>query len=420
MNSTQYISKSGYVGAITVVISAFTLIGLKETGYIAHIYFENLLLLVFIVFVSMLVSEYILRNRYNKTHKIKTVFTPLSESNTYLIRSTLYRFITLSLPLVFLCCFTSILHYFNPEHSITLISIFYKYVIGVYFLFGFPYLFFTLKYRGDLKYEFNDYAILTLIGVRSLFKKNILSLTKNRRVQKVLLVYVVNFFFLTLMVLFISNEYSQLEPLVHKVLQTNYWNSHWFVQVATHYELLFHLLFLIDVTIAMIGYSFASRWLNNRTKSVDRSILGWTVALVCYPPFNAYMGFLSYNRYDTHDIIHGDIAIAMIMVLLLIAYSIYVWGTVALGFKFSNLTNRGIISHGPYKYVRHPAYTAKNFAWFIDNTYVLTNLWATLAFFTWTTIYILRALTEETHLSKDQAYQRYKNSVPYKFIPKLI
>lgn len=45
--------------------------------------------------------------------------------------------------------------------------------------------------------------------------------------------------------------------------------------------------------------------------------------------------------------------------------AIYSRASLALGFKASNLTNRGIVSHGPYKYVRHPAYICKNLAWII-------------------------------------------------------
>jgi protein-S-isoprenylcysteine O-methyltransferase Ste14 len=104
----------------------------------------------------------------------------------------------------------------------------------------------------------------------------------------------------------------------------------------------------------------------------------------------------------------------------LFAYGIYVWSTIALGFKFSNLTNRGIVTTGPYAYVRHPAYASKNTAWIIDSTFVFTNIWATLLFFSWTTLYALRALTEERHLHKDKAYQVYADKVRYRFIPKVI
>ena len=35
----------------------------------------------------------------------------------------------------------------------------------------------------------------------------------------------------------------------------------------------------------------------------------------------------------------------------------------AFGFRFSNLTHRGILTHGPYAWTKHPAYLSKNLFW---------------------------------------------------------
>ena len=51
---------------------------------------------------------------------------------------------------------------------------------------------------------------------------------------------------------------------------------------------------------------------------------------------------------------------------------IYAWATVAFGPRFSNLTNRGILTHGPYRFTRHPAYLAKNCLWWLTTVPVLT------------------------------------------------
>jgi protein-S-isoprenylcysteine O-methyltransferase Ste14 len=110
----------------------------------------------------------------------------------------------------------------------------------------------------------------------------------------------------------------------------------------------------------------------------------------------------------------------LILIILFLLYTIYVLSTVTLGFKFSNLTNRGIVTIGPYSIVRHPAYVSKNLSWWIDNTFVLTNIWATVAMILWNSIYIARALTEERHLSKDREYMEYREKVKYLFIPKTI
>ena len=43
--------------------------------------------------------------------------------------------------------------------------------------------------------------------------------------------------------------------------------------------------------------------------------------------------------------------------------AVYAWATVAFGFRFSNLTHRGILTHGPYAWTKHPAYVSKNLFW---------------------------------------------------------
>jgi protein-S-isoprenylcysteine O-methyltransferase Ste14 len=39
--------------------------------------------------------------------------------------------------------------------------------------------------------------------------------------------------------------------------------------------------------------------------------------------------------------------------------------SIAFGIRFSNLTHRGIITNGPYRYTRHPAYISKNLSWWL-------------------------------------------------------
>jgi protein-S-isoprenylcysteine O-methyltransferase Ste14 len=298
-------------------------------------------------------------------------------------------------------------------------------------LFALPYIFFTLKYKGAHRYEIGDYAILSIVGLKSLLQwafAKILhkerpryKLYKNRRVKKVLLLYLVNFFFLTLMARFIIQEFHGFEHELQKIFSQNFSHLHWYNQYKTSFLLLFHLLFTIDVGIAIIGYAFASRWLLNRTRSVDQTLSGWMVALICSPPINTITTqFFGYTGLPTHNLFSDERILAAILTIVIVLYFIYVWATVALGFKFSNLTNRGIVDRGPYAVVRHPAYVAKNSAWWVDNTFVLTNIWATLALAVWNIIYILRGLTEERHLAHDREYREYQQKVKYKFIPKMI
>ncbi len=85
----------------------------------------------------------------------------------------------------------------------------------------------------------------------------------------------------------------------------------------------------------------------------------------------------------------------------------------AFGLRFSNLTNRGILTHGPYAFSRHPAYLSKNLFWWISTVPVLSTgsfvdaARATLLLGCVSGVYYWRAKTEERHLKLDPAYRDY-------------
>ena len=87
--------------------------------------------------------------------------------------------------------------------------------------------------------------------------------------------------------------------------------------------------------------------------------------------------------------------------------------TAAFGLRFSNLTHRGIITNGPYRWTKHPAYIAKNLSWwlisvpFIAGADWLQAAQSCLLLAGVNLIYLLRAKTEERHLSRDPVYRDY-------------
>jgi protein-S-isoprenylcysteine O-methyltransferase Ste14 len=110
--------------------------------------------------------------------------------------------------------------------------------------------------------------------------------------------------------------------------------------------------------------------------------------------------------------------------------AIYASASVALNLKASNLTHRGIVSRGPYRFVRHPAYLCKNLAWWLGSIPAVLAAWNGQSAWAvalvlgsaggWTALYVLRALTEEDHLSKvDNEYAAYCQKVRYRFVPGL-
>ena len=193
----------------------------------------------------------------------------------------------------------------------------------------------------------------------------------------------------------------------------------------------FQAILFVDTFLFTIGYIIEMPALKNRIKSVDPTFFGWAICLLCYPPFNDLTG--RFFEWQSSDFPHfeSNAVHYFANICLLTALGIYSWASVALGLKASNLTNRGIIARGPYKYVRHPAYAAKNLAWWIGalpmffaemNSLNFKEAAYTLfALSAWTAIYALRAITEERHLLMgNNGYAEYMQRVKWRFIPRVV
>jgi protein-S-isoprenylcysteine O-methyltransferase Ste14 len=163
------------------------------------------------------------------------------------------------------------------------------------------------------------------------------------------------------------------------------------------YPLLLALIFFIDTAYFAFGYITESSVLQNKVKSVEPTLLGWVAALLCYPPFNATITSAIIPWYPNDGVRFWSTEATAIAYFVIIAlYTIYVWASVALGTKCSNLTNRGIVKSGPYAYVRHPHYISKNLAWWITLIPIM-SVPVFLSMAAWTIIYAIRAITEERH-----------------------
>jgi len=196
------------------------------------------------------------------------------------------------------------------------------------------------------------------------------------------------------------------------------------------YWFVLQLLILIDVFIFTIGYLVESPRLGNEIRSVDPTLLGWAAALVCYAPFNVVVGTLL-GPPGSDMPRFGDATVHFSLNALMLALmAFYTWASVALGFKASNLTHRGIVARGPYRLIRHPAYTCKNMAWWIGSIPIVSaafdqsswqGIQALASVIGWTMLYVLRAVTEEDHLrGVDGDYAAYAAKVRYRFIPGIV
>jgi protein-S-isoprenylcysteine O-methyltransferase Ste14 len=173
----------------------------------------------------------------------------------------------------------------------------------------------------------------------------------------------------------------------------------------------------IDVAIASGGYLVSLRLTDTHLRSADSTMLGWFAALICYEPFSAFLGqqFFDYGPGDTWKIWAADNSVlygiwgASILVLV----AVYVCTIVCFGGRFSNLTHRGIITSGPYRWTKHPGYIAKNISfWLISMPFLVHSagseaLRHCLLLLCVNGVYLLRARTEERHLWRDPQYVRY-------------
>ncbi len=185
---------------------------------------------------------------------------------------------------------------------------------------------------------------------------------------------------------------------------------------------LFELLFTIDVQIGTVGYLLTLRPLDAHIRSGNPFLAGWVAALLCYPPF--VYGFMGQNGIIQYEYqtagwgywLAGHDAILWLWAAgLAVLTAIYAWATAAFGIRFSNLTYRGVLTNGPYRWTRHPAYLSKNLFWWLSVMPFLVTTGSLLEAVRNTVflgiisaIYFWRAKTEEAHLlSEDAKYRAY-------------
>jgi protein-S-isoprenylcysteine O-methyltransferase Ste14 len=239
---------------------------------------------------------------------------------------------------------------------------------------------------------------------------------------RALLFILVKLFFLPIMLNFF---FSNLNSTISNFLS---WDGQGFAFSIftfnkTIYPLLLSAIFVLDTAFFVFGYSFEAPWLRNTIRSVEPTFFGWAVALVCYPPFSGFFGTYVSSYASDYAVFQTELSTFGMRIIVIAAFFVYLWATLALGTRCSNLTNRGIVSKGPYAIIRHPAYVSKNIAWWttiIPLIVVLGPLQVAAVIAStvvWTCIYFFRAITEERHLIKDTDYQEYCRKVKYRFIP---
>lgn len=179
-------------------------------------------------------------------------------------------------------------------------------------------------------------------------------------------------------------------------------------------------MFVIDAQIGTVGYILTLKPLDAQIRSANPFLAGWLAALVCYPPFQLMQNggplFYQTNTAGWGFWLAGQNGLLWTWAALLVVLTaIYAWATVAFGLRFSNLTYRGVLTNGPYRFTKHPAYLAKNTFWWLESlpflvvSHSLTDMVRNTVFLACVSaIYFWRAKTEEAHLlAEDPKYRAY-------------
>ncbi|MCA9402185.1 MAG: hypothetical protein KC897_00255 [Candidatus Omnitrophica bacterium] len=186
--------------------------------------------------------------------------------------------------------------------------------------------------------------------------------------------------------------------------------------LAWHAQLL-DFMYMVDILFAVLGYVFTCRVLDTHIRSTDPTVLGWLVCLMCYGPFHTYFGIGLFN-YDDGLSWHHWLGKEPWFYFfyggaILFLTAVYALATVAIGYRMSNLTYRGLITTGPYRFTKHPAYLAKVGSWWLISVPFFSvaggdaALKHSAALLFISLIYFLRAKTEENHLSNYPEYVAY-------------
>lgn len=178
---------------------------------------------------------------------------------------------------------------------------------------------------------------------------------------------------------------------------------------------LFNFGLCIDLLIATSGYIFCSPFLSTEVRSIDTTLTGWFFCLICYPPLASLQHKLTSQADSliwTNWLTPDSIFYWIWGGLICITWIMYWWSTLSFGFRFSNLSWRGLVNTGMYKFFKHPAYLSKNIYWWlytipffgVQGWDLFQNF---LGLILINIIYFARAKTEERHLMNFIEYRNY-------------
>ncbi|MEW2919057.1 isoprenylcysteine carboxylmethyltransferase family protein [Ruegeria sp. ANG10] len=158
------------------------------------------------------------------------------------------------------------------------------------------------------------------------------------------------------------------------------------------------------------------RLLDSHIRTATPYLSAWIAAPMCYRPFALMTagGPLDYRAGTqswTDWLSDQPVLLVVWGGAILVLAIVYAWATAAFGLRFSNLTHRGIITTGAFRYSKHPAYLSKKIMWwmlympFLSAVGPAAALQSCILLLGVNALYYARAKTEEKHLMADEDYR---------------
>ena len=331
-----------------------------------------------------------------KTYRRASTGLNFETSNPSLLR-TFVKFLGLLGSLGFI----AFLYWLFPEYHGDFYNQYYvmlSRILPFFLLLAIPYIYFVDRYQVE---PLDSYYQVGQICLFNFGKVNWRSL-KNH-----FLGWLIKGFFLPLMFTYLSQDINHFNRVDFSKMN----------DFKSYFDFLYDLIFAIDVGIVSMGYMMSFRLTDTHLRSAEPTSLGWLVALFCYQPFWSLFS-RQYIDYDNHKgwatwFANSPLMYEVWGCVILFLFSIYVWSSLNFGCRFSNLTHRGILTNGPYRWTKHPAYLSKCTAWWlISLPFLVSESWSeslrrSLLLLILNGVYFLRARTEERHLSQDPVYSQY-------------
>jgi hypothetical protein len=172
------------------------------------------------------------------------------------------------------------------------------------------------------------------------------------------------------------------------------------------------------------GYLFSAKIFGTHIRRIADSWFAFTVTIICYSPYAGGMVNRWFNYHPVSPdpdwmkpwVSHFNDNEMMLYILggtILFFEFVHYWGEAIMGIRSSNLTNRGIVTSGPYRYCKHPVFASKCASWlimwmpFASGDTVLECIRLMIAWCGICYVFAARCWAEERILAEDKDYVAY-------------